>query len=170
MPIQPSALVPRPFIWPSGKLVKLLQRLEVCSSVQVDACTPAGRVLTRQLSVAVRRHHSILVTGPNGCGKSSLFRILGGLWPLAGGAIFRPGRGGIPTAKDIFYVPQKPYTTPGSLREQVRLPAAILMLGMDGGGADGWHPALEYRAAFHRMTKLRTAYSTPQTVTADMSS
>lgn len=54
------------------------------TSKQVDVATPLGRPLVHNLSIAVRSGHSILVTGPNGSGKSSLFRVLGGLWPLAG--------------------------------------------------------------------------------------
>ena len=88
--------------------------------VQVDVVTPNGKLLARRLSLLIEEGHSVLVTGPNGSGKSSLFRILGGLWPLTSGAIRRPGTADVAGCKHIFYVPQKPYTTIGTLREQVR--------------------------------------------------
>jgi ABC-type uncharacterized transport system fused permease/ATPase subunit len=87
--------------------------------VQVDVVTPNGKLLARRLSLLIEQGHSVLVTGPNGSGKSSLFRILGGLWPLTSGVIHRPGSAGTAASKQIFYVPQKPYTTVGTLREQV---------------------------------------------------
>ena len=52
--------------------------------------TPAGKLLARQLSLAVRPQHSVLITGPNGSGKSSIFRVLHQLWPLPDGRIGRP--------------------------------------------------------------------------------
>lgn len=62
-----------------------------------------------------------VISGPNGSGKSSLFRVLGGLWPLVSGHIVKPGVGSN-LNKEIFYVPQRPYTAVGTLRDQLIYP------------------------------------------------
>ncbi|XP_028082627.1 LOW QUALITY PROTEIN: ABC transporter D family member 1-like [Camellia sinensis] len=64
---------------------------------------------------------AISFEGPNGSGKSSLFRVLGGLWPLVSGHIVKPGFGS-DLNKEIFYVPQRPYTAVGTLRDQLIYP------------------------------------------------
>ncbi|KAM9324098.1 ATP-binding cassette sub-family D member 3 [Gastrophryne carolinensis] len=82
----------------------------------VPLATPNGDVLIRDLNFEVRSGTNVLVCGPNGCGKSSLFRVLGELWPLFGGSLTKPERG------KLFYVPQRPYMTLGTLRDQVIYP------------------------------------------------
>ncbi|XP_025234898.1 ATP-binding cassette sub-family D member 3 isoform X4 [Theropithecus gelada] len=82
----------------------------------VPLATPNGDILIRDLNFEVQSGANVLICGPNGCGKSSLFRVLGELWPLFGGRLTKPERG------KLFYVPQRPYMTLGTLRDQVIYP------------------------------------------------
>ncbi|XP_026527627.1 ATP-binding cassette sub-family D member 3 isoform X2 [Notechis scutatus] len=85
----------------------------------VPLATPNGDMLIRDLNFEVQSGANVLICGPNGCGKSSLFRVLGELWPLFGGCLTKPERG------KLFYVPQRPYMTLGTLRDQVIYPDTI---------------------------------------------
>lgn len=70
----------------------------------------------RELSFEVRRGCSVMLMGPNGCGKSSLFRVLAGLWPLQAGEITSPPK------HELFYLSQRPYLVVGTLRDQLLYP------------------------------------------------
>lgn len=77
-----------------------------------------GEELVRDLTMTVNRGDHILITGPNGVGKTAIARVLAQLWP-----VFR-GTMKLPADSDPFFLPQRPYLSAGSLREQVLYPTS----------------------------------------------
>uniref|UniRef100_A0A674CRM1 ATP-binding cassette sub-family D member 3 n=1 Tax=Salmo trutta TaxID=8032 RepID=A0A674CRM1_SALTR len=98
---------------------EIINKDKIIKFEHTPLATPNGDILIKDLSFEVTSGTNVLVCGPNGCGKSSLFRVLGELWPLFGGRLTKPERG------KLFYVPQRPYMTLGSLRDQVIYPDTV---------------------------------------------
>lgn len=77
-----------------------------------------NRVLVQNLNLSLVQGKHLLITGASGAGKSSLLRAVAGLWTNGTGEITRP------SAEHIYFLPQRPYCPPGSLRDQLLYPSS----------------------------------------------
>ncbi len=80
----------------------------------------------QNFSLQVKSGECVAITGASGCGKTTLSKLLLGLYPLDGGTIIINGldiKECHLTAlrKQIAYVPQEPYLFNGSIEENIRM-------------------------------------------------
>jgi ATP-binding cassette subfamily D (ALD) protein 3 len=92
----------------------------------VPILSPNGDILVAKMNFEIKPGMHLMISGPNGCGKSSLFRIMGQLWPVMGGVLHKP------SLDKIFYIPQRPYLPNGTLRDQLIYPHTIEKMHEDG--------------------------------------
>jgi putative ATP-binding cassette transporter len=71
---------------------------------------PNGQEIVRLAKLSIEPGDRVLVTGPSGAGKTSLFRALGGVWPFGSGTIR------VPKGASVLVLPQRSYLPLGTLR------------------------------------------------------
>lgn len=88
-----------------------------------------GLPLTEPLTFTLPSGAHTLISGPNGSGKSSIARVVAGLWPAYRGLVSRPRHVG---ADGIMFLPQRPYLSIGTLRDQVIYPHSEIDMRQSG--------------------------------------
>jgi putative ATP-binding cassette transporter len=81
--------------------------------------TPGSRkTLIHGVSVDASALQPLLIQGPSGAGKTSLMRVMAGIWREGSGTVTRPAM------SEVMFLPQRPYMILGSLRDQLVYPRA----------------------------------------------
>ena len=78
---------------------------------------PHGPQLVSADRIGLERGEHVLVTGPTGAGKSTLFRAIAGIWPFGSGRVV------VPKNARVMMLPQRPYFPVGTLIDAVSYPA-----------------------------------------------
>ena len=98
--------------------IEIIER-DVASSISatgLDLKKPDGSPLLSIEALDLYAGEATLLNGPSGTGKSTLLRVLAGIWPHAQGQLE------VPTRARILVLPQRPYLPEGSLRNAITFP------------------------------------------------
>ena len=105
----------------------------ILSIDRLSLATPDNkRLLIQNLNISLLSGRNLLIVGASGSGKSSLLRAIAGLWSTGAGEIVRP------SSEHVYFLPQRPYCPPGSLRDQLLYPSTehkddhFSLTGIDG--------------------------------------
>ncbi|CAG8523072.1 3930_t:CDS:10 [Diversispora eburnea] len=101
-----------------------------------------GEVLIKDLNVTINPGEHLLITGPNGVGKTSILRVIAQLWPLYRGRLSRPNAG------DIHYIPQRSYLVIGTLHEELLEILHRVQLAYIPERVGGWETKKEWKDVF----------------------
>lgn len=98
------------------------KRIQVTEAEEIDlnnvtVITPdLQKTLVKDLTVNVKPGNNLLLTGPDGSGKTAILRVMAGLWSAGSGAMKRPAM------TQIMYLSQAPFLPQVSLREVLSYP------------------------------------------------
>lgn len=109
-----EAVPPAPTIAPIASEASRDFRL---SHVQIRL--PDGSPLSEPVDLRLAANENVLMRGPSGTGKSTLFRVMSGVWP------YRDGTVTVPAGASVMVLPQKPYLPIGTLMAALSYPNEI---------------------------------------------
>ena len=83
---------------------------------KMDIFLPTGELQAVAQDLAFNKGEKVLIKGKTGAGKTTLFRVITGIWPFGNGKVL------IPKDKKVIVLPQKPYLPIGTLAEVISYP------------------------------------------------
>lgn len=98
-------------------LIEITPAADALRLDQVDIKLPGGSPLVAAEAIEVPTGDRVLVSGPTGSGKSTLFRAIAGIWP------FGRGRVSLPHDARLMMLPQHPYFPVAPLADAMTYPA-----------------------------------------------
>ncbi|HTZ01723.1 MAG TPA: ABC transporter ATP-binding protein/permease [Xanthobacteraceae bacterium] len=135
-------------------VVEVLPR-ETASTITIDklsVCLPDGEPLVNAEHIVLSPGERVLVTGPSGAGKTTLFRAVSGIWPFGSGRVM------VPTGAKVMLLPQRPYFPVAALAAAVSYPAragafddARIAEVIGAVGLPEWSGRLHEEAHWNRM-------------------
>ena len=127
----------------------------VISIDRLNIRLPNREPLVNAEHIALSPGKRVLVTGPSGIGKSTLFRAIAGIWPFGSGRIL------VPKDAKVMLLPQRPYFPVASLAAAVSYPARLgafedaqLAEVLTAVGLGHWANRLHEEAHWNRMLSL----------------
>jgi vitamin B12/bleomycin/antimicrobial peptide transport system ATP-binding/permease protein len=137
--------------------VEVLPR-DTANAVSIDRLKvrlPDGEPLVNADSIVLSPGERVLVTGPSGVGKSTLFRAIAGIWPFGSGRVM------VPRDAKVLLLPQRPYFPVASLAAALSYPARLgafddarLAEVLTAVGLAEWAGRLHEEAHWNRMLSL----------------
>jgi putative ATP-binding cassette transporter len=100
---------PKPWLPGSSSPALIAQDM----TVALPACA-GGQTLWKKANLVVQKGEFVLLTAPEGSGKSCFFRALARIWPHASGNVYLP--------EGALFVPQKAHIPQGSLKQALTYP------------------------------------------------
>lgn len=116
----------------------------------------SGLILLEHFGAEIRRGERVLVTGDPAV-TTSLFKVIGGLWPWGTGRVL------LPEDSDMLFMPQRPFLPEGTLREALCYPhppdafgADVIPYALERAGVGWLTPRLDERDSWERILPQRT--------------